>query len=68
MADLAYRQNSTPTAKLYVESSTMYKTREVPAIHGVPVLTLFEKIVRKNRKKTAPHTIRRPSYLQYIDY
>lgn len=68
MTDFENQKKVTPKPTLHTDTTTLYDTQQVPTINGVPVLTLFEKVIRKNHKKMTRHTPQRPSYLQYIDY
>lgn len=68
MTDFEDQKIVTQTTALHSANTSLYSTQQVPTINGVSVPTLFERVVRRNRKKATPHTLRRPSYLQYIDY
>lgn len=61
-------ENTTPKSKALANKTSLFETKKVPVIIGVALPTFFEKVIRRNRKKTIPQTFRRPAYLKYIEY
>lgn len=68
MTDFGNQKTTTPTDGFISDNSTMPSAPQELTINGVTVQALFEAKVRKQRKRATPYTIRRPSYLRYIEY
>lgn len=50
------------------QNQTMLVEGQVSFINDSPALATLATKLLKRDKRTVPHTYRRPTYLQYIDY
>lgn len=67
MADLEDQQNANSNTEQDLVSMFSAQS-QAHAVSDSPALDLLEAKLLNRHKREAPHTYRRPDYLQYIEY